>query len=94
MNRRYVLKNRKRFYIFIMILTAALTSILIAGTVSSADAAPVYTSVTVEKGDTLWEIAKRYRKNGDIRKLINEIERANGITDSTIYEGDVLRLPL
>jgi LysM repeat protein len=94
MNKRYVLKNRKRFYIFIMILTVALTSILIVGTVSSAGADPVYTSVTVEKGDTLWEIAKKYRKNGDIRRFINEIEKVNDISDSTIYERDVLRLPL
>ncbi len=67
---------------------------LLAGTVNGADTNTVYTSVTVEKGDTLWNLARKYNKGGDIRKYIRSIEKANNLNDSMIFEGDVLILPV
>lgn len=44
----------------------------------------------VQKGETLWDIAKKYCPKGvDIREWIYEIERINDI-DGYIYAGDVL----
>ena len=94
MNRRLVLKNRRRFYTFIMLITIMLSSILFAVTVNGADTNNEFTTVTVEKGDTLWDLAKEYGKGGDIRRYIYKIEKANNMTSSDIYEGDVLLLPL
>ena len=94
MNRKYVLKNRRRFYTFIIFLFVAFSSILIACNVNGEDVKPKFEEVTVEKGDTLWKLAKKYSKGGDIRKYIRKIEEANNITDSTIYEGDIIKLPM
>lgn len=93
MNRKYVLKNKKRFYIFILLMSVMISCTLIAGTVNGADTNPEYTLVTVEKGDTLWDLAKDYCKGGDIRRFIDSIEKINNLTDSTIFEGEVIKMP-
>jgi nucleoid-associated protein YgaU len=44
----------------------------------------------VQKGETLWDIAKKYCPNDvDIREWIYKIEEMNGI-DGYIYPGDTL----
>lgn len=94
MNGRLVLKNRKRFYTFIMLVTITLSCILLAVNVNGADTDSGYTTVTVEKGDTLWDLAKEYGRGGDIRQYIHKIEKTNHMTDCDIYEGDILIMPL
>ena len=41
----------------------------------------------VQKGDTLYDIARRFGVS------ISELRRANGLRTSRIYPGDVLRIP-
>jgi nucleoid-associated protein YgaU len=94
MNRRYVLKNRRRFYTFIIVMTIALSCIFFAVTVNGADSGSAFTTVTVDKGDTLWDLAKEYNKGGDIRNYIREIEKVNNLVDGTIYEGDIIKMPI
>lgn len=51
---------------------------------------------TVEKGDTLWDIAEKTGFGDDIdtRKIVNRIEKLNNINSAnTIYPGDVLIIP-
>jgi len=93
MNRKYSLKNRKRFYAFVMLITISLSCVLFAVTVNGADTNNEYITVTVKKGDTLWELARDYSKGSDIRRYIYKIEKANNMTDCNIYEGDILKLP-
>lgn len=50
----------------------------------------VYTTYTVQKGDTLWSIARRFLSNGS---RYNEIMNLNGLTSTTIYPGQVLKIP-
>lgn len=51
--------------------------------------------VTVGKGETLWEIAWRYREEDeDIRDVIDRICDANGITQCIIYPGQDLYVPV
>jgi nucleoid-associated protein YgaU len=46
---------------------------------------------TVTAGDTLWEISSRYcPETVDNREWIEEVKTLNGMTDSTIYPGQVL----
>jgi LysM repeat protein len=52
-----------------------------------------YTTVVVEPGDTLWDLAKEYSSNKDLRRYIKKIEEVNNLKDSTIYEGDILKMP-
>lgn len=49
-----------------------------------------YMTYTVQKGDTLWSIARRFLDNGS---RYNEIMNLNGLTSTTIYPGQVLKIP-
>jgi len=92
MKKRYVLKRKSRFF---GITAAVLLIVFICTYVSSAHAykEKSYKIIRIEKGDTLWEIAVRYKKQGDIRKYIRELMKVNNLKDGTIYAGDQLLIP-
>ncbi len=94
MNKRYVLKNRRRFYLFVIMVTIIVSSAALAAGVQGADTGDKYISVVVEPGDTLWDLACEYKNSGDLRQYIREVEEINNLTDSMIYEGDILKLPV
>lgn len=48
------------------------------------------TTHTVQKGDTLWSIAKKYLGDGNKYK---EIQKANNLKDTIIYPGTVIQIP-
>lgn len=54
------------------------------------DNAPQAETHMVKIGDSLWSIAKHFTGNGS---KYTELMAANGLTGTTIYEGQVLRLP-
>ncbi|MBQ5960206.1 MAG: LysM peptidoglycan-binding domain-containing protein [Firmicutes bacterium] len=61
----------------------------------SGSAGPVYESVRIETGDTMWDIASRYAEPGtDIRSLIRQIEELNHISADFIYDGQYLIVPV
>jgi LysM repeat protein len=94
MKKKYVLRNKRRFMAFIILLTMVLIStgfIVNAGTANHVR--PVYEIVRIAKGDTLWEIASRYAWNSDPRSYIYEIKELNHLDGDTIYEGQELYLP-
>ncbi len=94
MNRRYALKNKRRFYLFMIIVIITVSSSALAAGVQGADTDDRYISVVVETGDTLWDLAREYKTSGDLRQYIREVEKINNLTDSLIYEGDVLKMPV
>ena len=94
MNRRYVLKNRKRFYVFVIAMTAVLSCMFLAATVNGADTNSTFTNITVEKGDTLWDLAKEYSDGGDIRDYIHKIQKLNHMPDGDIFAGEVIKMPV
>ncbi|MBP3597258.1 MAG: LysM peptidoglycan-binding domain-containing protein [Clostridia bacterium] len=57
-----------------------------------------YKTIIVNRGQTLWNIAKEeqksneYFKNKDIRDIIKNIEKTNNIKNSTIYENQKLKI--
>lgn len=59
-------------------------------TIYPAKASETYRIHTVVKGDTLWEIAKKYLGDGS-RYL--EIKTLNGLTSNVIYSGWKLKIP-
>ncbi|HBR29404.1 MAG TPA: hypothetical protein DD789_08180 [Firmicutes bacterium] len=50
-------------------------------------------SITVEKGDTLWDIALHYYPQADPRRGVAEIRSLNNLKTAIIYPGQILRLP-
>ncbi|MFB9310229.1 LysM repeat protein [Agromyces hippuratus] len=50
--------------------------------------------VTVGQGDSLWAIAESIDPSGDVREVIDEIIRLNGLDDAVVEPGQRLALPL
>ncbi|HBR03358.1 MAG TPA: hypothetical protein DD738_12195 [Ruminiclostridium sp.] len=93
MKRKYILKNKRRFSVFIIFLVLLIVStgyIVNAGTVQTKTS---YDVVRIEKGDTLWEIASLYAENSDPRAYIYEIKKLNKLDGDLIFEGQELYLP-
>jgi len=63
-----------------------------AADVDSAGA--VFEYVTVGQGDSLWAIAESIDPSGDVREVIDEIIRLNGLDDAVVEPGQRLALPL
>lgn len=54
-----------------------------------------FIEVQVKVGDTLWMLAKTFSpKNQDIRSSIYEISTLNNLTTSSVYPGQILKIPL
>ena len=52
------------------------------------------TTVTVERGDTVWDIAGRYAGPGlDIREMVFKIQELNGLDGKYIQPGQTLKIP-
>lgn len=54
-----------------------------------------YTSIQVEDGDTLWNIAEEYMTEDfeDRDSFMNEVRQMNNLTGSIIRSGDILLIP-
>ena len=82
--------------IFITLVTIVSLIILLGSSIhalaSSNDNRPVnkyYTSITVEDGDTLWNIADEYISGYNVDKTdyIDEISELNNLSDGNIHAG-------
>lgn len=51
-----------------------------------------YTSIRIDAGDTLWDIAGEYVKNTDVsrQEYMEEVCQLNGICEDEIYAGEYL----
>ena len=105
MFRRYRIVSRTRFITFALICCLLLSALVLAVSGQSdaeGESRPEYHIVTVEEGDTLWEIARcaaeepalSGRVTGDVRRLVYEIGAENGVTAETLMPGMQLRIPL
>ncbi len=92
MKKHYVLKNKKRFFSLVTALAIVISTVFFASSVYGYEGRQ-YETITVKSGDTLWTIAQKYNKSGDIRKLIHAIKKANNLEASSIYAGEQLLVP-
>jgi LysM repeat protein len=55
----------------------------------------VITSIKIQKGDSLWTIAKQYYSDEykDLPAFIHEIKKTNGLTGDSIHYGNYLVVP-
>lgn len=93
MRKHYVLKNKQRFFSFLILMSILLSSVFFASSVYGNEIRQ-YDTIVVDSGDTLWDIAREYNNSsGDIRKLIAEIKKINNLQSSVIFAGDELLIP-
>lgn len=92
--------TRNRVVVLLTSIALALVLLLAGAVVARADdpEVPVTPQSTithmVQSGDTLWVIAGGYTPPGDdVRVVIEDIKRANGLTTSLIVPGQVLIIP-
>jgi len=72
---------------------AAVTGNTVTDATTSAAAAPLPTSVTVEAGDSLWKIATRIYGNGELYSRLIEANRAKLRDPDNIWPGTVIEIP-
>lgn len=89
MKRRYVLKNAKRF-VFSLVIVFSAIFVLISTNNTYGYKEHTYQTITVMNGDTLWSIAQKFNKKGDIRDYIYNLKKLNNLKDSSIIEGSQL----
>ena len=52
-----------------------------------------YQVITVQKNDTLWEIAQNLYPGDDVRSVVQEIMQVNGLTCERIFAGQRIAVP-
>ena len=88
-------KARITFFSLLLLLALVLAYQLIKPPVTDAHEPLQVIQATVEKGETLWEIADRYDNNKmDLRKYIYIIEKYNNLDSLTLQPGQRLNIPV
>mgnify|MGYP000903197256 CR=1 FL=1 len=101
--RKREIQRRKLLHQRIFVAAIVVIIAIVIACLSFSDPAAAYKennqtqmqSIIIEKGDTLWSVAKVYypKYEGDIRQLIYEIKKINDMETSAIYDGQILYLP-
>ncbi|WP_077610848.1 cell division suppressor protein YneA [Clostridium sp. Marseille-P2415] len=64
----------------------------LAGEVETQAIDKYYTSIEIQKGDSLWSIAGRYGENSGMTtaQYVKELKNMNGLKEDTIHSGQYL----
>ena len=100
-NRREVVRNQKLVLCSTLLLMVTIVVFTCFFSSIKTQAAPAdktykyYTSIQVESGDTLWNIACEYMTDdySNINTYIDEICSINQLTDCQIHAGEYLTIP-
>lgn len=87
-----------KFVIFVLLGAVALSGMLTVSVLASKKPYEVkknITTVSIERGDTLWTIAQNYytEENQSMKSYIEEIKECNHLSSSRIKEGQNLIIP-
>jgi hypothetical protein len=92
------LTRRGRLVVFVTSLLLVLTAafFLAGGAVGTGEAGtpPPTEIVQVGSGDTLWGIASEIAVDGDVRSVMDDIQRLNALESAGIQAGQKLRVPV
>jgi len=92
------LTRRGRLVVFVLALAFVLTAAIFLGTRSTAtnETGPELQTelVMVGDGETLWGIASELAEDGEVRDMVDQIERLNALDDSMLYAGQELHVPV
>ena len=92
------LTRRGRLVVFVAALLVTLSAMLLAvvpsviATVTAGDPVPV-SEVTVQPGDTLWDIASAANPGGDVTQTVDEIAELNALSNGQLRVGQELTIP-
>ena len=88
------LTRRGRLVVLGVSLAAVLGVGFVAATGSLADEKPEPTRVvTVQPGQTLWDLAASVSRGGDVRSTMSHLEAINHLDSTTLQVGQTLRVP-
>lgn len=97
---RRSVKRKLYWVVFVIIVLAVIylplsASVVKAGNSQRVNDRKYFTNYTVQKDDSLWNIAERYitAEYEDIRDYIREIQESNGLSSDHICAGEVIVLP-
>ena len=94
---KYMYKKIPKFRRIVRIYAIGLLVWVLIGTAcigAAHKSDEVYVHHMVQEGDTVWSIAaEQYGDEADIRLMVHRIEKINGIKDSSIYPGQIIKLP-
>ena len=92
------LTRRGRLVVFLtsLLLVLGVAIMLAGGAVGTGEAGqPEPTEIVqVAPGDTLWGIASEIATDGDVRSMMNQIERLNALESTGLSAGQKLRVPV
>ena len=104
-NKKYVKQRKSRrssikflLCAILVVFTLILISVTVKNTSASSDIKPrskFYTSINIEQGQTLWDIAAEYStyEYSDYNEYIDEIIAINGLKSEYIKSGDNICIP-
>lgn len=82
-------KAKSRLFVMLLSITA------ITFTVAAKGNQPKIVGYTYDTGSTLWDIAKEHCPDDmDVRDVIREIRKVNGIEGSVIYQNWLYKVPV
>ncbi|KAB1439649.1 cell division suppressor protein YneA [Candidatus Galacturonibacter soehngenii] len=103
MNRQYNQADKQQFYIIVMTLCFVIAIAVTYGSFislaksnqSEDQVIKYYTSIQIQSGDTLWEVASAYitAEYESISDYIKEVKHLNSLDDDKIHEGQYLTVP-
>lgn len=92
-SRKAVRRVRTLTVLFLLLTAAALFLFPRIVHTQAHEPATAGVRYTVLVGDTLWEIAEEHAGGRDVREVIYQIEKLNGLTSAPIQPGQVLFIP-
>ena len=93
MRRRALRRQRMAAFTAFFAISAVIMGIVFAHKSVANERFDVVT-VTVEKGDTLWNIASKYNdEKQDVRKLVYKISKLNSIDNAYVRAGETIYIP-
>lgn len=97
--KKYRIVNETRFLLFIvLVLYIGLVPFYFLRSYNRVEGSSDhinYEEVYIDKGDTVWDIALKYKPNKyDVRDMVAEIRDFNKLEDLFIKPGEVIKIPL
>jgi hypothetical protein len=93
MKKKYILKNKRKFFTALFILSLIAFVLIYTNSVVGYKQTQ-YQSIVVNSGDTLWSIAEKYGSNCNIREYIHNLKKINNLESSIIFENTPILIPI